>query len=665
MYYLYNWKTFFLTKINKKLNNWVKLFTLFFGGLLLPPSSLQAQVCCPTTNHQAVPSLEGALTPNLKFPNSTLSTTNNSIDVVSSSSTSYLGWDAASNNWVTFSVIKDASRASDGTNFAYLPPLVGNTLTVCIFKTKMPFAPQTSCTGLDDILTEGKRYRVSFDWVPFDRSNPNGTTNTAIATAEYVQYTPSVPLVPIPLYKPDGSAVTARAGVSWANVATSWERVYGVYTAAPTATTAKVLFAYSHKHDDLAGTLMDNMKVEEIGMTADGIASIAADCTVPASGKITFTLNPTGTTPSGLLYTVTAPTGYTISPTQGTYGSATAFTLSKTSGSAPGSGNVSINLTDAVNTNCSLAVTVTDPGACATCTAPSAITLTQTAPTCTGTTANNDGKITFISATSANKYFINSGTTSTGTYATALAIPATGTDLQTAILNAGATYTVRFFNGADNCATTQTVTIAPVTCTPPPCAYSITNPSAIQTLCAGATGANITVSTNQNFASSIKFVKFTTDQTSTNGSETATELTAIYAGTAIGSNVTPTGASSPYTATYTWNSADFPNAGTTQIIYYVYAILDVAVSAACQPVQEIKITVNPLPSFTLAQTNVTCNGVANGTIIVTTTGGTALFTYSKDDGATFPNTDGIFGNLTPATYKIAVKDANGCVKKCN
>ncbi len=101
------------------------------------------------------------------------------------------------------------------------------------------------------------------------------------------------------------------------------------------------------------------------------------------------------------------------------------------------------------------------------CTTPTAITFTKTAPTCTGATANNDGKITFTSATNADKYFINSGTTSTGTYTTATALPATGTDIQTNIPNTGGSYTIRFYNGAETCFKDTTVTVAAVTCVAP------------------------------------------------------------------------------------------------------------------------------------------------------------------------------------------------------
>ena len=180
---------------------------------------------------------------------------------------------------------------------------------------------------------------------------------------------------------------------------------------------------------------------------------------------------------------------------------------------------------------------------------------------------------------------------------------------------------------------------------------TIATPSATQTLCVDSNGSNITVNTTQTGTNGIKFMRFANAQTGA----------AMYTGGTLLATVTASGG----VATYTWSSADFLNTGTTQIIYYVYAILNPDLGAGCQPFQEIQIVVNPLPSFTLAQTNISCFGSGNGIITTTTTSGTAPFTYSINDGTTFPNTTGIFDNLVPATYKIAVKDNNGCVKKCN
>jgi hypothetical protein len=218
-------------------------------------------------------------------------------------------------------------------------------------------------------------------------------------------------------------------------------------------------------------------------------------------------------------------------------------------------------------------------------------------------------------------------------------------------------------NTSTGCSNTTSATVIVALCSAPPC-QSITTPSGDQSVCIGSNGSNITVNTDQNTANSIKFVKFTSDQTLLNGSPTPSELTAIYGGTSI-ATVSPTGGISPYLATYTFVNDDFKNTGTTPIDYYVYAILADDVSGVCRPTQEIKVTINPLPSFGLAYTNVTCNGLVNGTITVTASTGTSPFNYSINDGVSFPNSTGVFNGLSPTIYKPAVKDANGCIKKCN
>jgi hypothetical protein len=120
---------------------------------------------------------------------------------------------------------------------------------------------------------------------------------------------------------------------------------------------------------------------------------------------------------------------------------------------------------------------------------------------------------------------------------------------------------------------------------------TITLPSANQAVCTNGSGSNITVQTGGNATNSIAFVVFTSDQMA-GTTPTDVEAAAIYAGTII-SLVTPTGAGNPYTATYIWNSADFPNGTNAIIDYYVYTILNPDGGASCRPAQEIKISVSP------------------------------------------------------------------------
>jgi hypothetical protein len=160
----------------------------------------------------------------------------------------------------------------------------------------------------------------------------------------------------------------------------------------------------------------------------------------------------------------------------------------------------------------------------------------------------------------------------------------------------------------------------------------ISNPSADQSICTGTSGANITVNTDQNTANSIRFVKFSTDQM-VGSTPTATEAATIYGGTPI-ATVTPTGASNPYTATYPWNNSDFPTVGT----YYVYAILGSAIVGDCYPVQEIKVTINALPTLgTNTPSAGTCSagGTPNDDATITFAGFTNADKAEKAEAATY------------------------------
>ena len=116
------------------------------------------------------------------------------------------------------------------------------------------------------------------------------------------------------------------------------------------------------------------------------------------------------------------------------------------------------------------------------CVTPSGIQLAKTAPTCTGSTANNNGKITLISATNTDKCGISAAGAATyngPAYASATAYAA-NKDVKTLIPNTGGTYILRLYNGSDNCYKDTTITVAAVTCTAVDCNCSnnlITTPS--------------------------------------------------------------------------------------------------------------------------------------------------------------------------------------------
>ncbi|MBK8562975.1 MAG: hypothetical protein IPN76_06395 [Saprospiraceae bacterium] len=170
---------------------------------------------------------------------------------------------------------------------------------------------------------------------------------------------------------------------------------------------------------------------------------------------------------------------------------------------------------------------------------------------------------------------------------------------------------------------------------------TITNPSAAQTICVGGSGSNITVNTSTNAANSIRFVRFSTDQMA-GSTPTAGEAAAIYAGSVI-ATVTPSGGASPYTATYTFNTSDFPSSGTT---YYVYAILNPDEGAVCRPTQEITVTVNPAATANAGTAQTVCVG---GTVTLAgSVGGSATSGTWTAPSGTFSNAGSLTSTYTPS-----------------
>jgi hypothetical protein len=87
---------------------------------------------------------------------------------------------------------------------------------------------------------------------------------------------------------------------------------------------------------------------------------------------------------------------------------------------------------------------------------------------------------------------------------------------------------------------------------------------------------------------------------------------------------------------------------------------DVVKSGSCPEANSSAATVTvDTVSFTTSKADVTCNGANNGAITVTTTGGTAPFMFSQDNGGSFQSSN-VFSGLSAGTYNVVVKDANNC-----
>ncbi|MFG6685195.1 T9SS type B sorting domain-containing protein [Mariniflexile sp. HNIBRBA6329] len=80
----------------------------------------------------------------------------------------------------------------------------------------------------------------------------------------------------------------------------------------------------------------------------------------------------------------------------------------------------------------------------------------------------------------------------------------------------------------------------------------------------------------------------------------------------------------------------------------------------CQAFSNV-ITVTPktTPTFTYTQTNVSCNGGADGSIVITAADGIVPYQYSIDNGANFQSSN-VFTGLSQGTYDVIVRDSKNC-----
>ncbi|MFL9844307.1 beta strand repeat-containing protein, partial [Flavobacterium rhizosphaerae] len=151
----------------------------------------------------------------------------------------------------------------------------------------------------------------------------------------------------------------------------------------------------------------------------------------------------------------------------------------------------------------------------------------------------------------------------------------------------------------------------------------------------------------------------------TTTSVTITEPTALMVSGMVDANVscngesngsatvTATGGTSPYT--YAWsNSAT--TASITGVAEGTYTVTVTDVNG-CTATTSVTITEpGVLTASGVVNSNISCNGGANGSATVIVTGGTTPYSYEWDNSATTASIAGV----AAGTYNVMVTDANGC-----
>jgi len=108
---------------------------------------------------------------------------------------------------------------------------------------------------------------------------------------------------------------------------------------------------------------------------------------------------------------------------------------------------------------------------------------------------------------------------------------------------------------------------------------------------------------------------------------------------------------------YTWNPATASGANPTSLAAGKY-IVTISDNKNCQNIDSVTLTQPAAAlSATTSHTDVTCNGLNNGTITVNTSGGTPPYTFL---GNPLPAGTITIPSLAPNTYAGDITDANGC-----
>jgi len=302
-------------------------------------------------------------------------------------------------------------------------------------------------------------------------------------------------------------------------------------------------------------------------------------------------------------------------------------------------------------------VTITDNGGN---TATQTFTITQ--PTTLASVSSSTGTACFGGSTGVAAV-VASGGTAPYTYAWSTG----GTSTSISNLAAGVySCTVTCSNGCTTTASTTVTQPSAITISPMQTNISCnggSNGSAMAMVSGGTPGYTYSWSPsggNASSASSLSVGSYTCTVTDANAC-TSTQTFNITAPSAVAAsavaqpvlcngggttvNVSGSGGVSPYSGTGTFTAG----AGT-----FTYTVTD---ANGCSSTTSVTITEPAAIVTSVSQTNVTCNGGADGSIDLTVNGGTAPFTFDWNSG-TYTTED--LTGLSAGTYAGVLTDANGC-----
>lgn len=130
--------------------------------------------------------------------------------------------------------------------------------------------------------------------------------------------------------------------------------------------------------------------------------------------------------------------------------------------------------------------------------------------------------------------------------------------------------------------------------------------------------------------------------------------------------LTASGGTLPYSYEFSTNGGVIWSTPTSSNVHstatpgsYIFRVTD---NQGCSSISNaVIVTPQTIPTYTLQQTNVSCNGDSNGRLVVTAADGIAPYQYSIDNGLNFKSSNVFTGLNASGTYTVVVKDSKECL----
>jgi len=553
-------------------------------------------------------------------------------------------------NTYTVTVTDNTGCTSTATAVITQPTIVANAMS------NTPVSCFGGNNGTATVVASGGTPGYTYNWLP------SGGTNATASGLTQGTYT-------VTTTDQNGCTRTATTTVTQPTQLTvsavSTNSTCGLANGTATATASGGTTTYSYAWSPSGGS----------AATATGLAASGYTVTVTDLNGCTATATTTVNDLSGLTASITAQTnvlcngGTTGSVTVTASGSTGPYTYSINGGTTfQGTGtfgtlvagSYTVIARDANGCTFPVSVTITEP------TVLTGVVTAQTNVSCFG---GNNGSVTVSASggTTTYSYSIDGGAFGgTATFGSLIAGPHTVT-----------------IRDANNCTITLPVTITQ------PTALSGVIASQTNNVCFGGNTGSVTVNASggtiaytyalnagtpqaSGTFNTLTAANYTVLITDGNGCTTSVPVTitqptqvtvaAVKTDATCGQpngSITATGANGTPTYTYSINGVTFQGGTTFSGLPAGSYTVTVRDANGCTNTTTISIVdLSGLTASITAQTNVSCNAGADGSVTVTASGSTSPYTYSFNGGAF--QSSGTFGSLAQGSYTVTAQDANGC-----